>query len=573
MLVPLGVPEELAVAAARRLGAGAAERLREDPWLLLALPEIKPEQADYVARRLLGDRARPGDPRRGRALVGHLLARAARDGHTAVPTRRIGSALSGLGLADPTAALEAALNDGLVNAYDSAPGDDGEPESLLATAALGDAEDALAAGLARLVGTAELPGDPEAANAALDGLDGPVREVVLAVLAKAVAIAGHDSEDGLAAVVSALAAILDEQGLEIVLTAPTAPAARRLGALTGLPAVPLHELLEPQGAGGPYARGEDWPVEADLIVVGAAELLDVRSAVALVAACADGARLLLAGDPAALPSAGPGRVFADAAICLPYAHLPDAAGAPAAASRPEPLRRLVAGVRDGALPSAEDPERSVVVVQVRDAAEAAHRTVQLVTDSIPRALGIPAGEVQVVTPVHRGAAGTAALNEALKARLNPGPGAYGGFDPGDRVVVTTDRSRYGLPSGDLGEVVRAGTDGLTVRFPGADGSPVDLSLPVAGLDELRHGWATTVHRAHGGRWPAAVAVLPGDVAGALSRPLVYTAFNHGERHLSVVHGAGATLAQAVRSVPAPPRRTRLTELLQAEFPEPTQDDE
>ena len=72
----------------------------------------------------------------------------------------------------------------------------------------------------------------------------------------------------------------------------------------------------------------------------------------------------------------------------------------------------------------------MVVLPARSSADAAHRVMQLVTDSIPRALGIPAADIQVITPVHKGPAGTIALNQALKERLNPGPGAHGGFDPG-----------------------------------------------------------------------------------------------------------------------------------------------
>ncbi len=81
---------------------------------------------------------------------------------------------------------------------------------------------------------------------------------------------------------------------------------------------------------------------------------------------------------------------------------------------------------------------------VRDAGEAVHRTVQLVVDSVPRAFGVPAEETQVITPGHGGAVGTRVLNAALKERLNPGPGRFGGFDPGDRVVHSPCRGGWCL---------------------------------------------------------------------------------------------------------------------------------
>src|SRR5213078_174277 len=113
-----------------------------------------------------------------------------------------------------------------------------------------------------------------------------------------------------------------------------------------------------------------------------------------------------------------------------------------------------------------DPSREVVVLPVTGSAEAAHRVVQLVTDSIPRALEIPSSDVQVVTPVHRGPAGTLALNAVLKRQLNPGPGTTNGFDVGDRVVATANHLDDGFATGEVG-VVLASTDGtLTVDFGG-----------------------------------------------------------------------------------------------------------
>lgn len=148
----------------------------------------------------------------------------------------------------------------------------------------------------------------------------------------------------------------------------------------------------------------------------------------------DGARLVLSGDPGVLWSAGPGRVFADllaARVC------------PQVASRtpdPGPVGELVSGVGIGELNQVEAPGKEVVIVPVRDAGEAVHRTVQLVADSVPRAIGIPAEQTQVITPGHGGAVGTRALNTALKERLNPGPGRFGGFDPGDRIAYSPRRA-------------------------------------------------------------------------------------------------------------------------------------
>ena len=131
------------------------------------------------------------------------------------------------------------------------------------------------------------------------------------------------------------------------------------------------------------------------------------------------------------------------------------------------------------------------MVAARGSADAAHRVVQLVTDSIPRVLGIPADQVQVVTPVHRGPAGTQALNAALKAALNPGGGRRR-FDPGDRVVATANHLEaepFGYANGEVGVVSRRldRTATVTVEFASgpAAGQGQGAGRPAARLGD--HG--------------------------------------------------------------------------------------
>lgn len=212
----------------------------------------------------------------------------------------------------------------------------------------------------------------------------------------------------------------------------------------------------------------------------------------------------------------------------------------------------------------DDPEREVVVVAARGSDDAARRVVQLITDSIPRVFHATGDQVQVVTPVHRGPAGTQALNRALKAALNPGTGTVRGFDVGDRVVATAnhlDAEPAGYANGEVGTVISTGDNLVRVAFTGGES---DVSGKA--LADLLHGWAITVHRAQGSEWECVVAVLPPEAGSMLSRPLVYTALTRAKRHLSVVHAAGGQVARAVRDVESLPRRTRLTALLRAQVP-------
>src|SRR5664280_1852402 len=513
LLAPADVPARTARAVLDELGPQAAQRLRADPWRLLDVAEVRLVDADRLAISLLREQADRGDVRRGRAIVAHVLTRAARDGHTTMPTATVRAAVAGEGIGDPAAAVSAALAEGRVVAF--------PPTGELGLARYSHAEQTVAAGLARLRRTARAWAKGAEPAAAL-GLDDAQRAAATIVGTSGVSLLVGGPGTGKSRTVTAVVQAARERDLAIALTAPTGRAAKRLEEITGAPAQTLHRLLGAQGTTGQFARGADWPLDEDLVVVDETSMLDVELAAALVAACAEGTHLLLVGDPAQLPSIGPGRVLGD---------LVDSGALPVTELRTlyrqaegGAIARLATAVRDGTLPPVDSPDREVVVVPAADGASAARRTVQLVTDSIPRALGIPAEDVQVVTPVHRGPAGTVALNAALKAMLNPGDGEVG--------VVSTSTEA-----------------GLVVTFAGA--GPV--TVPPRNLADLRLGWAVTVHRAQGSEWPAAGGLLP--------RPLVYTALTRAQRHLSIVHAAGPALVRAVREVGARPRRTRLTALL------------
>lgn len=561
LFVPARVPARFAAGTVRELGAGAADRLRADPWLFLSVPGVKPEQADYFARQVLGDAADPGDPRRGRALVGHLLARAARDGHTAQPVSTIVSGVAQFRFPDGQAAVEAALDAGVAR-LDEESGD----APLLTLARYADAEQTIAEGIARLVAESEPLSDQKAVDEASEGLDETQKHAVLAAAAYGVSVLTGGPGTGKSRTVKAVVDLTASQGLDVALAAPTGRAAKRLEELTGAPASTLHRLLGAQGTTGEFSRGQDWPVEAELIVVDEASMLDAELCAALLDACAEGSHLLLVGDPAQLPSIGAGRVLADiiASGTVPVTELTTLYRQRDGGD----IAKLATAVRGGDLIAVESPEKEVVVVPAREAAEAAHRVVQLVTDSIPRALNIKPDDIQVVTPVHKGPAGTRELNRALKDKLNPGRGENGGFDVGDRVVATVNHVDEGFANGEVGTVT--GTDGeggLTVRFTAAE-----VQVRRKYLGDLLHGWALTVHRAQGSEWDAVVGVFSAEAGNMLSRPLVYTALTRARHHLSVVHAAGPALARAVRTVGERPRLTRLVHLLKENVPDPNADE-
>ncbi|MFJ9021407.1 helix-hairpin-helix domain-containing protein [Streptomyces sp. NPDC102259] len=576
-----GAPETLAPQAAAALGEDAEDLLREDPWQLLRVPGVRPEQADGFARALLGPECAPDDERRGRAVTVWLLEQAALAGHTALELPTLTAALGRQVVPDAEAAVQSALAEGdalvFQDALDSVDagrpggtaenradggaesgGDEGAEDGeetrpvrvLVGLERYALAEESLADALARVVNSLakESSARWESVTA---GASGSTAELLRAVAGHGLVL--HTGGDASRAEPAALLTAARTLGLRAVAACHTPDGRQRFTALLGERAadgavVTVAGLLA--GAEGP-GRDAEGAFALDLLVLLDAPQLDVESAAMLAESLPDGARLVLSGDPAVLWSAGPGRVFAD---------LLAARACPQVASRtpdPGPIGELVSGVGIGELNQVDAPGKEIVIVPVREAGEAVHRTVQLVADSVPRAFGITPEETVAITPGHGGAAGTRALNAALKERLNPGPGRFGGFDPGDRIAYSPAPGRT-VP----GRVVTADADGLHLSC--ADGPVV---VPRERVEQaVRHGWALTAHQAVGSRWPAAVVVLPGDAAQALSRPWVYTAFGRAERHLSVVHGVEQALPKAVAEVPAKPRTTRLPVLLRTQVP-------
>jgi exodeoxyribonuclease V alpha subunit len=554
LLFAANLPMRPAFGAVELLGREAAADLRKDPWRLLAVPGVEVREADRFAIAILEERPTKEDPRRGRALTVWALTRAARDGHTVMPEEPLLAALAGLDAPDPAGAIAAALDDGGIVEFETYAEDDSPPRREIGLLRYAVAEDAVAEGLARLVATAKPLTTSGDAKGVIDELDPAQREAVEGVAAHGVTVLHGGPGTGKSRTVAAVVELASKAGKRIALAAPTGRAAKRLEELTGEPASTLHRLLGAQGRTGEFLRGETWPIDADVVVVDESSMLDVELAAALLSACADSTHLLLVGDPAQLPSIGAGRVLGDVldsgvmpSTELTILHRQAEGGT---------IARLASAVREGELPVVDDPTHEVVVVPAEGSDDAARRVVQLVTDSIPRTLGIEPADVQVVTPVHRGGAGTIALNKALKAQLNPGTGTVGAFDIGDRVVATANHLDDGFANGEVG-VVSGAVEGVLLIDFGA--GPV--AVPAKLLTDIVHGWALTVHRAQGSEWPAIVVVLPPEASGMLSRPLVYTALTRAQRHLSIVHASGSALARGVRDIGARPRRTRLAGLL------------
>ncbi|MGX1853487.1 SF1B family DNA helicase RecD2 [Streptomyces sp. NPDC055299] len=376
---------------------------------------------------------------------------------------------------------------------------------------------------------------------------------------------------------------------KVVLAAPTGRAAKRLAELTGAEASTVHRLLELK-PGGDAAYDADRPLDADLVVVDEASMLDLLLANKLVKAVPPGAHLLLVGDVDQLPSVGAGEVLRDllagggtaregaGASPAESAGAPDGGGGRVAGG-PVPAVRLTrifrqaqqSGVVTNAhrinsgVPPLTNGLADFFLFAEEDAEEAARLTVDVVARRIPAKFGLdPRRDVQVLTPMHRGPAGAGALNGLLQQAVTPGrpdlpERRFGGrvFRVGDKVTQIRNNYEKGLNgvfNGTVGVVTALDPDEqrLTVRTDEDEEVPYDFDE----LDELAHAYAVTIHRSQGSEYPAVVIPVTTSAWMMLQRNLLYTAVTRAKR-LVVLVGSRKALGQAVRTVSAGRRCTAL----------------
>ncbi|MFJ4795549.1 SF1B family DNA helicase RecD2 [Kitasatospora purpeofusca] len=349
---------------------------------------------------------------------------------------------------------------------------------------------------------------------------------------------------------------------KVVLAAPTGRAAKRLAELTGVEASTVHRLLELR-PGGDAAYDRDRPLDADLVVVDEASMLDLILANKLVKAVAPGAHLLFVGDVDQLPSVGAGEVLRDLL----------AEGGPIPSVRLTRIFRQAqqSGVVTNAhrinegLPPQTEGLPDFFLFAEEDAELAAGLTVDVVARRIPQKFGYDARrDVQVLAPMHRGPAGAGNLNTLLQAAVTPAREGlaerrFGGrtFRVGDKVTQIRnnyDKGRNGVFNGTVGVVTALSVDDqrLTVLTDEDEEVPYDFDE----LDELAHAYAVTIHRSQGSEYPVVVIPVTMSAWTMLQRNLLYTAVTRA-RKLVVLVGSRKAIAQAVRSVSAGRRHAAL----------------
>lgn len=392
------------------------------------------------------------------------------------------------------------------------------------------------------------------------------RQAVQTALTQRVTVLTGGPGTGKTTSLQAIIRILEAAGRSYVLASPTGRAAKRLSEATGREAKTVHRLLEfKPGEGMAFQRNEEHPLDADMVVVDEASMLDLLLTNHLLKAIPPGAHLLLVGDVDQLPSVGAGNVLRDII-----------ASKAAAVVRLDTIFRQREGsyiivnahlINRGQMPILENQRaQDFFLFKTDDPVRAAQLIVELVQTRIPRRFGLKPSDIQVLSPMHRGEAGVGSLNLLLQSALNPPserkPEHHVGgrvFRLGDRVMQIRNNYDKEVYNGDLGQIVALDLEEqtLTVDFDGRR-----VCYDFLELDELVHAYAISVHKAQGSEFPAVVMPVLTQHYVMLQRNLLYTAVTRA-RQLVVLVGTPRAIAIAVHNDRVAQRYSALAERLQA----------
>ena len=564
-----GISGTLAGAIYERYSSFALEVLEHHPYQLAQeVQGIGFNTADTIAASLgIGK----DDDSRIAAGIGYALQQIAMDGHCCIPESP---------LADKAAKLLGVARGEVLDVMHTelAAGhllvEDVRPEPLIYPPYLYQAEQQVAARLREIQQEAEplMVEGPERkvdrwADKAGIALSAGQREALVAVLQNGVFVLTGGPGTGKTTVVRGMIDLLKAQGLSILLGAPTGRAAKRMAEATGRKAMTVHRLLEAQGgAGGSmFARDEDDPLDADVVILDEVSMMDIVLMQHFLAAVPQGCHIILVGAVDQLPSVGPGSVLQDIlhsgvipSVCLTEIF------------RQGEGSEIVLAAH--AINAGREPQCSEAgdfrFLALPDAEAAAQRIVQLCTRELPAQGFHPLTDVQVLSPMHAQVCGVDNLNKLLQAALNPPSPAKAEFSNssrafrlGDKVLQTKNNYQKQVFNGDVGLIKAVEPDHITVQF-----GELDVDYEKSELLELTLAYAMSVHKSQGSEYPVVLLPLVPGHRIMLQRNLLYTAVTRAKK-LVILLGSRRALNTAVDNDRTRKRYTLLAERLHGDLGE------
>ena len=411
------------------------------------------------------------------------------------------------------------------------------------------------------------------------------REAILTACQEGVLVITGGPGTGKTTIINCIISLLSREG-EVLLCAPTGRAAKRMTEATGVEAKTIHRLLEYGGDEGQFARNQENPIEADVVIVDEVSMVDLMLMRSLLRAIEPGTRLILVGDADQLPSVGAGNVLGDVlhSGVIPKCMLTDI-------FRQGETSRIVVNahrINHGEMPLLNEKGTDFFFERKQGFYDAAQTIVSLVTQRLPKFFKYDPAHIaaeavrniQVLAPAKKGECGVIALNQMLQAALNPPakekPSLQYGetiFRLGDKVMQTKNdyqlewrrltstgwEDGQGVFNGDVGFIVDVDTEEhcLTVRFD----EEKEAVYASAQFENLDLAYCLSVHKSQGSEFPVVVMPVVGGPPMLLTRNLFYTALTRA-RSLVVLVGREEVVRLMVENDHVLKRYTALSERLQ-----------
>ncbi len=564
-MLSYGLPGDLVMPLYKAYGDLAIEALEEDPYLLTEEffgASFTVADAFAVARGIAAE-----DPRRVEAATIFTLRHNLNNGHTFLPEDKLAAATATMISVFPETVTERLEDLQMAGRLvrDTLRGRDicylpeyyrAETYITKRILEMTDQEQSIPAGLDKQIQAVE---EAVGTRYAPDQL-----RAIEAAASHSVLLLTGGPGTGKTTTVNGILDLFDRLGIQTLLAAPTGRAAKRMTELSGREAATIHRLLDTQFSPETntlcFMHDEAEPLKADAVVVDETSMVDVLLMEALLRALKPRCRLILVGDPDQLPSVGAGNLFSDLIRSkkIPTVRLTDIFRQ----ARESLIVMNAHAINAGDMPELGVKNKDFFLLQRREMSRAVDTIVDLCLRRLPENMGIPADQIQVLTPTRKTEAGTLNLNARLQAALNPPSPEkqerrYGKviFRQGDRVMQIKNNydilwrrvdgigSGIGVFNGDVGKIteIDPAEESMTVVF---DDRQVEYPFELLGQLEL--AYAMTVHKSQGSEYRAVVLSVSPANPYLLTRSILYTAVTRA-RELLILVGDGSVVQQMVEN--------------------------
>ena len=389
-------------------------------------------------------------------------------------------------------------------------------------------------------------------------LDELQKNAVLECVKHGIMILSGGPGTGKTTTINTIIRYFDEEGMDILLAAPTGRAAKRMTEATGYEARTIHRMLEinggmEDGSRARFERNGENPLEADVVIIDEMSMVDIYLFQSLLEAVSVGTRLILVGDVDQLPSVGPGQVLQDLieSKSFPTVMLKKIYRQAGESDIVMNAHRINMGQKIALNNKSKDffflPRNDVQVIY--------KHMIQLITEKLPRYVEAQPYDIQVLTPMRKGSLGVETLNEILQRYLNPADPSRKGHAAGDRIFREGDKvmqiknnyqleweivSQYGIRidsgsgvfNGDIGTIRRIREESSTVQVEYDEHRLVEYTF--SQLDEIELAYAITIHKSQGSEYPAVLLPLLSGPKMLMNRNLLYTAVTRARKCVTIL---------------------------------------